>query len=36
MKNIKKLYINGAFPTYSFNLYGYWNTFICKIYKTFK
>ncbi len=37
MKNIKQLcYINGKFPTYSFNLYSYWNSFIYKIFKIIK
>lgn len=36
MNRIKKLYINGRFLSHSFNLYGYWNTGIYKLYKFLK
>lgn len=34
--NAKKFYINGRFPTHSFNIYAYWNSFMYKLYRNRK
>lgn len=33
MTTIKRLYLNGRFPTHTFNLYAYWNSFIYVLFK---